>query len=514
MNIGLILFILFAFLATFSLGYLFITNRKAIKTKAELNKLFFIKDGIVILTFGLTFTAMLLSIYKWNNINATAGDYMSTIFGGIFFGIFFGASLSAFMLHYYGKPENQKLDKWLYRLLAICFPLSLVFMFVTTNGFADYLKYPLVNGINFSHGWVTPENGSPNLAFYALCILSGAIYVYLLCDHKFYKEYGKHGILESTFIVAFPAGIIGARLFYVIGNWEKEFANADNPFLAAINMTNGGLTILGGAIMGIVVGVLWFLWRNKKYNIWLAVDIIVPTILIAQGIGRWGNFFNCEVHGGEVPEQYWRWLPKVVFNNAHYSDTQHWAHDGYLFAPLFFIEGIINFLGYFVLAHLFGNKLRKCTELGDCAFGYLIWYGSTRAMMEPLRHSAYNMGNDGYWSWFWSLVFVVGGAILIVGNHLIRYLLKKKRGALHAKENWKNHGRIATIIILASSLVFMMIGVFKMLNNPFTKEIGFNQFNIGLIFVIYGVTVLMGLGISIPYTIAGKNVKKVEIENE
>ena len=151
----------------------------------------------------------------------------------------------------------------------------------------------------------------------------------------------------------------------------------------------GGLTILGGAITGIVVGVAWFLWRNKGYNIWLAIDIIVPTILVAQAVGRWGNFFNCEVHGIAMSSEYWKWLPKFILFNSQYSSVSGFAEAGQIYVPLFFIEFVANLLGYFVLAHLFGVKLRKYTQLGDLAFGYVMWYGMTRVLMEPLRDIIY-----------------------------------------------------------------------------------------------------------------------------
>ena len=112
-------------------------------------------------------------------------------------------------------------------------PFMMIFFFIFTDGYAAYWTYPLVNGINFDSGFVSPDSSvSPNIAWYALCILGGALFVYFLCDHKMYIQYGKHGLFESTFLVAFPAGILGARLFYVIGNWNLEFAN--QPFSTSL----------------------------------------------------------------------------------------------------------------------------------------------------------------------------------------------------------------------------------------------------------------------------------------
>ena len=450
---------------------------------------------IVIGVFAIAFTTMMISIYLWNNIKPKGFELFAMIAGGLLTGSLATISLFTFLLHYYGRDESkgitEQIDKWLFRSLMIAFPLLFVSMMFLSEGFANYLTYPLVNGLSFTNGFVTPASGvSPNVAFYALCILSGAIYVFLLVDHKFYLEYGKHGILESTFLVAFPAGILGARLFYVIGNWNLEFAHEVwwKPFA----IWEGGLTILGGAITGIVVGVAWFLWRNKGYNIWVAVDVVVPAILIAQAVGRWGNFFNCEVHGIEMSINYWKWLPTVIQKNATYSSAHGgFATEGNLYVPLFFIECLTNLLGYFVIAHLFGIKLRKYTELGDLCFGYVIWYGLTRVFMEPLRDTLFNMGDDGFWSWTWSLVFVIGGGLAVAGNHLIRFLLKPRT------VNQKQY-IIGSICVGVVALAMLIPAIILMATSTPAQKLAFNQFNWGLILLALAITVLFGLIITLP----------------
>ena len=153
----------------------------------------------------------------------TAGDWASLIFGSLIFGLAIPTFTLSFILHYYGKEIESKIDKGLFITIIASGIIFFIGLWLLTNGIADYLAYPLVNGINFSKGFVTPAMGAsnkPNLAWYAICILGGALLVYAICDHRFYVEYGKHGILESTLFVAFPAGIVFARLGYVIGEWE------------------------------------------------------------------------------------------------------------------------------------------------------------------------------------------------------------------------------------------------------------------------------------------------------
>ncbi|MBO7574182.1 MAG: prolipoprotein diacylglyceryl transferase [Bacilli bacterium] len=440
------------------------------------------------------------------------------IVGALLLPSLFFVAVNAFIIHYYGRNIPEKLDKWLFKIIIIGFTASVLFFFVYTNGLAPALSYPLINGISFSDGFVTPATGKPNIAFYALCILGGAILVYFICDHFMYKEYGKHGLLESTFLVAFPAGIIGARIAYVIGEWNnssqgQSFAErvADGEWWAPLAIWEGGITILGGAIAGIAVGALWYMWRNKGKNIWLAADLIVPTILIAQAVGRWGNFFNCEVHGLAVDEKYWRWLPEIIFNNAHFSDK---CPDlvGQIYVPLFFIEGIANLLGYFVLAHVFGKKLRKFTELGDLGFGYIVWYGLTRVFMEPLRDGNYKMGEKGYWSWVWALVFVIAGVLAIVVNHIVRYILKKKADKFKAKKSDKMVGLISSLVILALGGLLLTFGVSLLTSNSFVPTLVFNGFNNGLMLLILGIAVLSTLGIAIPKFIEGIKYQKTANE--
>ena len=159
--------------------------------------------------------------------------------------------------------------------------------------------------------------------------------------------------------------------------------------------------------------------------------------------------------------------------------------------PLFFIECFTNLLGYFVIAHLFGIKLRKYTELGDLAFSYLIWYGLTRMFMEPLRDTAFNMGKDGFWSWIWSLAFVMGGSLIIALNHLIRYLKKRK------EVNIKQYV-IGTACVFVTFLALFIPAIIMMVTSKAQPTLVLNKFNWGLILLSLSISVLFGLIITLP----------------
>jgi len=490
---GMILFILMAivFVGSLALSYkksidLVKDKRQTINFKNE----YFKKLLIYNLIASISFPVMMLSIYLWNATNCDWSWLVKVPIGGLVFGGCLSFGVDSFIIHYYKKGLPEKIDKKLFITLMCSVSLCFISLLTVADGFADFVGKDasghwnlLSNGLNFQVGFVSPDGSSkPNITFYALCILSGAIFVYFLSDHKLYMKYGKHGLIESTFLLAFPAGIVGARIAYVIGNWEIEFAHRD--FWHVFAIWEGGLTILGGAIAGIVVGVLWYKHVNKDKSIFEAVDIIVPTILIAQAVGRWGNFFNCEVHGVQSSESYWWWLPRIVFNNAHYSSANKWADAGNIWVPLFLIEAMVNMLGYFVLAHLFGDLLRKYTKPGDLAFGYIAWYGMTRVVMEPLRDGSFNMGSNGYWSWFWSLIFVLVGLLLIAINHVVRNVLANKKGELLYEDKQFKFNAIFGGIVLAIALAGTIIGIYLMASNSFSSKIIFDNFNIGVILLV------------------------------
>ena len=512
----MVMFIIFA-VATIGVGvYSFIDKINLVKSKmidvnfkkVTLSTCLF--NGI----FAVSFVLMLVGGMLWGEFGADAIHWIILIIGGLLFGFSLPTAVQFFILYYWGKNIDEKWHKFYFMSFIGLFIVAIPTLFLWLDGYAPYLTYPLVNGISFTDGIVTPITGKPNLAWYAICIVSGAVLVYAITDHLLYKEYGKHGIGESTFFVAFPAGVIGARIWYCIGEGK--------PFTEWIKIWEGGLTVVGGALTGIIVGVLWFMWRNPKYSIFVAIDCAVPTILIAQAIGRWGNFFNCEVHGLEVSVEYFKWLPEIIRNNATYSSSRGFASSGNIYLPLFLIEGIINLFGYFVLAHLFGKKLHKVVEPADLGFGYIVWYGMTRVILEPLRDSSFNMGGDsGYWSWIWCLLYVLIGSIGIIANHVIRYILKKRKGTYIVQKGDIKLGisEMATFAVIGITLIIVasvLMATAPSLVEGASRKIGFDDsFNVGVMLLVIGVSIgLYTVPAAIRFIEANKKQKEKEVVNE
>lgn len=272
--------------------------------------------------------------------------------------------------------------------------------------YMNLISFPLSNGIEIGTAF--------KINFYALAILFGAGVTYFISDGYFFRRYGKHGMLENVFYVAFPMGIVGARLWYVIGNWTRD--GFDQDFAAIFRIWEGGLAIMGGALLGAIAGIVFFKVRRKYIPVRWAADVIVPAILIAQAIGRWGNFFNQEVYGAVANVSNWWFIPRFIQQQMFVS--------GDFRIPLFFIESLVNIGGYFLLRYVVGKGLKKYIVIGDLAFGYSIWYGLTRFVLEPLRDPLFNMGADNQWSWIWSIVFIGLGILGIVINHI--YDIKHK----------------------------------------------------------------------------------------
>ena len=168
--------------------------------------------------------------------------------------------------------------------------------------------------------------------------------------------------LLDCVIVGVITGIIGARAYYVLFQWEYYSAHTDK--ILAVN--EGGLAIYGGLIGALIGGLI--VAKISKMDIPALLDVVVVGFLIGQGIGRWGNFFNQEAYG--VPTD----LPWGMMSEGTNNIAVH---------PCFLYESVWCLLGVLVL-HLFSkSKARKYH--GQMALLYMVWYGMERTVVESLR---------------------------------------------------------------------------------------------------------------------------------
>lgn len=220
--------------------------------------------------------------------------------------------------------------------------------------------------------------GPFNITWYSICILLG-IALAVLIMVKEAKKYNipKSFIINLTFwCIIF--GILGARLYYVIFNLDYY---ALYP-LEIVKIWNGGLAIHGGIVAGAITLIIYC----KKYsvNILKMTDIATPGLILGQAIGRWGNFFNAEAHGGIVSKAFLKGLhlPNFIIQGMHIN--------GHYYHPTFLYESLLCLLGLFVL---FGVRSLKQTKLGNTTALYLIWYGITRFFIESIRTDSLMLGN-------------------------------------------------------------------------------------------------------------------------
>jgi len=166
-------------------------------------------------------------------------------------------------------------------------------------------------------------------------------------------------------LLLLPLGIIGARLYYVIFRWE-QYAR-DLPSI--LRVWEGGLAIYGGVIGGIL-GV-YIYHRIKKLPLGTLLDCVAPGVVLAQSIGRWGNFFNQEAYGRQVANAAMQFFPAAVYIEAESG----W------FMATFFYESVWD-LAVFITLWLTRKKRRHA---GDTVLGYLLLYGGGRLLTEGLR---------------------------------------------------------------------------------------------------------------------------------
>ncbi|MFI3133191.1 prolipoprotein diacylglyceryl transferase, partial [Staphylococcus warneri] len=135
---------------------------------------------------------------------------------------------------------------------------------------------------------------------------------------------------------------------------------------------HGGIAIHGGLIGGFITGII--VCKMKNLNPFQIGDIVAPSIILAQGIGRWGNFMNHEAHGGIVSKSFLEQLhlPQFIIDNMYI--------DGHYYHPTFLYESVWDVLGFIILV-----TIRKHLKLGETFFLYLIWYSIGRFFVEGLR---------------------------------------------------------------------------------------------------------------------------------
>jgi len=237
--------------------------------------------------------------------------------------------------------------------------------------------------------------GPLTIGLYGIMITTGVVAAITLCLIETRRRGDDTRHVYNMALIVLPLGAIGARMYHVIDQWAYYSQHPAEIFGGA------GLGIFGAVIGGAIGVIIYTQWRKLSTLHWL--DISAPGLILAQAIGRWGNYFNQELYG------YPTGLPWGL-----YIDPAHRlpGYEGYSnFHQLFFYEFIWNALGCAFLLFA-GRKWRARLLDGDIFFMYAIWYSVGRFYLEGLKIGVWEVGGIPTARWISGIVIVAAAAFM------------------------------------------------------------------------------------------------------
>ena len=205
--------------------------------------------------------------------------------------------------------------------------------------------------------------------WYGILIGFGIVLAFILAYKNAKKKGLNFDVLIDIFLVSFPCAIIGARAYYVIFEWS----NYKDDLLSIFNIRQGGLAIHGGLIGAFLAAFIYT--RIKKIKFLAYADLVAPSIILAQAVGRWGNFMNSEAHGDVVSKEFILKFPKFIQDGMYIN--------GQYYNPTFLYESIWDILVCIILVAIL-YKVKKGYE-GVVISSYMILYSIGRFFIEGLR---------------------------------------------------------------------------------------------------------------------------------
>ena len=193
-------------------------------------------------------------------------------------------------------------------------------------------------------------------------------------------------------LVIVPVGILSARLFSVL--FEDGLSMSD-----FLNFRTGGMSIIG-AVIGGAIGLSAYLLIKRPKDKLIYFDTLVVVLILAQAIGRWGNYFNNEVYG------------QVIESSSFFARFPYAIEiDGVFYQALFFYESVLNLVGFFILSLIYLCSEKK----GLPTAVYLIYYGMVRTVLEYFRQEEYilRLGSVAI-SRVFSIAMIVAGILMFV----------------------------------------------------------------------------------------------------
>ncbi|MCH4352132.1 prolipoprotein diacylglyceryl transferase [Staphylococcus haemolyticus] len=239
--------------------------------------------------------------------------------------------------------------------------------------------------------------GPLSIKWYGIIIAVGILIGYFIAQESLkYVGLHKDTLVDVIFYSAI-FGFITARIYFVIFQWPYY---AQNPFEIPM-IWHGGIAIHGGLLGGFITGII--VCKIKNLNPFQIGDIVAPSIILAQGIGRWGNFMNHEAHGGPVSRTFLENLhiPEFIIRNMYI--------EGIYYHPTFLYESIWDILGFIILI-----TIRKHLRVGETFTLYLIWYSIGRFFVEGLRTDSLMLTSHIRVAQLVSVILIIIGLVILI----------------------------------------------------------------------------------------------------
>ena len=293
--------------------------------------------------------------------------------------------------------------------------------------------------IDFTPNPIALAIGSLEIRWYGVAYVAAIVAGTWLAMREARRRGERTDIIVDALIVLAVAALIGGRAYHVIDQWAYY-----KDHLAQIVLPPySGLGIYGGLFTGLLAAI--WLARHYKVNFWRWADIMAPGILLAQVVGRWGNFMNQELYGPPTNLP-WGIAIQCQYRVAEFAcpaGSDPAATLGQHFIPLFLYESMLSLVGVFVMLFLWRRFTARGQLLiaGDVGLLYFVWYGLERGLLEFLR---------GGWNWTFfgiPMAQLVGlgaatGAILVI---LLRHWYVRRRPAAATAATVGDEGEAAPI---------------------------------------------------------------------
>jgi phosphatidylglycerol:prolipoprotein diacylglycerol transferase len=248
------------------------------------------------------------------------------------------------------------------------------------------------------------EFGPFAIRWYGLLIVLGALAAAYVGTIEARRKHEDSDHVWNLLIWVLIFGIIGARIYHVLSSpagasrgfdyyfIENPFTDVTLfgiviPFPSALMIWEGGIGIFGGLIGGILAVIIYT--KRHNLNVWRWLDILAPGMLLAQAIGRWGNYFNQELYGPPTELPWGILITNVNQRIPPYNDLTAYPLTT-TFHPVFLYESLWNLLGFILLMWI-GRKYASKLLDGDLLSLYLIWYPLGRILVESLRPDAWTL---------------------------------------------------------------------------------------------------------------------------